>query len=133
VTPSVPAEPSVPAKPTSDLSLTYSGSTLQLKIVGTKLNTKSQFYLDTDNNKTTGFRIDGSKLGYDYLVENATLYKYSGRNNSWSWTKVTAVTCNKTNTAISVTVALKNLGLRSGAVVPTLFRSNDIKATDRLI
>jgi hypothetical protein len=132
VTPPVPTEPTVPAKPTSDLSLTYSGSTLQLQIVGTNLKTKSQFYLNTDNNTATGFRIDGAKLGYDYLIENATLYKYSGRNNSWSWTKVTAVTCNKTDTAISVTVALTSLGISSGAVVPTLFRSNDIKATDRL-
>lgn len=47
-----------------------------------------QFFIDTDNNSSTGFSFkDG---GADFLLENSNLYKFTGVNsNHWSWNLVT--------------------------------------------
>lgn len=44
----------------------------------------TQFYIDSDNNSSTGF--DNANGGIDFLLENANLYKFTGINgNHWSW------------------------------------------------
>ncbi|MEA3286336.1 MAG: hypothetical protein U9Q77_03025 [Candidatus Marinimicrobia bacterium] len=42
-------------------------------------------FLDTDENFSTGFHSGGSALGADYMVENSSLWHYTGSNDSWSW------------------------------------------------
>ena len=41
--------------------------------------------INTDNNRQNGY------YGYEYLLEGATLYKYTGNSNSWSWQSIGAV------------------------------------------
>ena len=41
-------------------------------------------YIDTDRNPATGFPIL-SNVGANFLLENGTLYRYTGSGGSWSW------------------------------------------------
>lgn len=47
-------------------------------------------YLDTDGHRKTGYRgsEDTFPIGADYLLQGATLYRYSGDGIGWSWTIV---------------------------------------------
>jgi len=66
------------------------------------LNSAYTEYLDTDNDKTTGF-IGGAgtfPIGADYMVQGATVYHYTGTGTNWSWLSVgTATTSVSGNTA----------------------------------
>jgi len=44
-------------------------------------------YIDTDNDRTTGFRgfSDEFALGADILLETDDVYRYTGTGTSWSW------------------------------------------------
>lgn len=54
-------------------------------------NTGHQLYIDTDNNTSTGFSISG--IGADLLIESASLYRFSGINNTiWGWTFDSGIT-----------------------------------------
>lgn len=46
-------------------------------------------YLDTDNNRNTGFRgfSDEFPIGVDVIVEGFTLHKYTGTGLNWNWTE----------------------------------------------
>ena len=46
-----------------------------------------QAYLDTDNNPSSGFKLN-DEVGADYLSEGRALYKYNGNGTTWSWVKV---------------------------------------------
>lgn len=43
-----------------------------------------QVFLDTDQNRNTGFSIGG--IGAEFLLENGTLNAYAGSGNDWKWT-----------------------------------------------
>ena len=45
-------------------------------------------FFDTDKNTETGFHSDSSLIGADYMIENSSLWKYSGTNGSWGWSLV---------------------------------------------
>lgn len=47
-------------------------------------------YIDTDQNVNTGLRTNG--IGANYLVENNSLYRYTGTGSNWSWAVVKTVT-----------------------------------------
>ena len=42
-------------------------------------------FIDSDNNAATGYAVGG--VGADYMIENGTVYHYSGTNGAWSWAK----------------------------------------------
>lgn len=50
-------------------------------------------YLDTDGKRETGFRggEDTFPIGAEYLLQGATLYRYTGDGTAWSWTTEGAV------------------------------------------
>jgi hypothetical protein len=46
-------------------------------------------YIDQDRSPQTGFQYvdaNGTLLGADYLIENGSLYRYSGSGPDWNWT-----------------------------------------------
>jgi peptidoglycan/xylan/chitin deacetylase (PgdA/CDA1 family) len=47
----------------------------------------SQWLLDTDSDSVTGFRGFSGEyaLGVDYLIEGASIHRYTGSGNDWSW------------------------------------------------
>jgi len=55
----------------------------------------SDIYLDTDANRTTGFRggANNFPIGADYLLQGSALYRYTGSTGTeWSWSSVGIVT-----------------------------------------
>lgn len=46
-----------------------------------------KWYLDTDRSATSGFRGAGAWMthGYDYMIEGAWLYRYTGSGEDWAW------------------------------------------------
>ncbi len=65
-------------------------------------------FLDTDRDATTGFR--GYGVGAQFLVENGTLYRYSGAGGAWGWTRVKSVTSVLGPDSATVTVLRADIG-----------------------
>jgi hypothetical protein len=79
-------------------SFSYSGSPAYLRV-----------YIDSDNNAKTGYSSGG--IGIDYLIENNTLYKFSGTSPSnWSFKAVTSSNMVKTSSTVKWQVARSALG-----------------------
>ncbi len=86
-------------------------------------------FFDCDLDTSTGFHSGGSYAGIDYMVENESLWKYSGTNGEWSWTykgniglrKGTAET-NRVELAVDRSL-LSQAGMKD--VVGILFNIND--------
>lgn len=97
------------------------GCKLFLHADGTGLSTAtlSDFYINTDNNVATGYHAFGwNSAGADYLIENASVYRFTGANNTaWSWTPAGSGTFTKTNTTIDVSVPLSQLKLAAGKTI----------------
>lgn len=106
-------------------------TTLYLLVKGTNLKTKSQFYIDADNNYATGFKAVWSNSGVEYLIENQYLYKYSGTSNRWNWTEIGRVNIVKSGTSIGVSVPLAKLNLNINNVIHIGFMRADVR-TDTL-
>lgn len=73
----------------------------------TQLNYGYTWYLDTDQNATTGFKTFG--LGADYLIEGSNVYRFAGSSpTAWSWTLIgqatSAVLSNTAELAFDTTV-----------------------------
>jgi hypothetical protein len=59
------------------------------------LNGAYNLYLDADDNRTTGFRggANNFPIGAEYLLQGATLYRYTGTTGTdWSWSSVGVAT-----------------------------------------
>jgi len=65
-------------------------------------------YLDTDQNTATGFLSNG--IGANYLLENNTLYNYTGTGGDWSWAAVKTVTYTNAGNVARWTVARSDIG-----------------------
>lgn len=116
-----------------NLSAANNDTHLYLLVKGTGLNVKGQFYIDTDNNKSTGFNPTGwGQSGADYMLENNYLWKYNGSNNSWSWTnnKIMA-SFSRNDTTVEVAVPFNDLGISAGSTIGIGYLKND-SPTERL-
>ncbi|MBN8650487.1 MAG: DUF4832 domain-containing protein [Cytophagales bacterium] len=62
-----------------------------LTVQGSSLPSTYEAFLNTDNNTSTGF-IDATwnPMGADFMIQNGSLYAYSGSGNAWGWTLVQA-------------------------------------------
>ena len=74
----------------SSLKAYHDADKLYLLVAGS-LNANNQFYLDTDNSNGTGYRdaAQWSDMGADFLIENGTLFSYTGSGTDFSWSPVT--------------------------------------------
>jgi hypothetical protein len=73
-------------------------------------------FIDSDGNTSSGYSING--IGADYLIENSTLYKFSGANSStWGWTAVKAISFTGATGSASFTVARADIGTPSAIKV----------------
>lgn len=111
------------------------GTNLYLLVQGSGLNVKSQFYLNTDNNASTGFNPTGwASGGIDSLLENQSLFAYAGSANSWNWTLAATLGTGqfaRNDSVIELAIPLSSLGLSAGNAIKIGFISND-SATNRL-
>lgn len=53
----------------------------------TRITWGNAIFVDTDLNFNSGFRgfQNDSPIGIDYLIEAASVYRYTGNGNSWNW------------------------------------------------
>ncbi len=65
-------------------------------------------YIDADQNTATGFLTTG--IGANFLLENNTLYRYTGTGNNWSWASVKTVTYTNSSNVVRWTVARGDIG-----------------------
>lgn len=88
-----------------------------------------QWYLDTDRSATSGFHGAGGWMtnGYDYLLEGATLYRYTGDGQSWSWAAAGAGTYAYLSNRIELAVA--RAGLSDAFVLFGSFGTNGARDT----
>jgi hypothetical protein len=100
------------------------GTTLTFTVAGTGLNTKSQLFIALDS-EARGYRYTWPTADIKFLVENTTLYAYSGSGSSWSWARVSAVTVAKSATSVSIQVPLAAIGVAPGATVRLGFITAD--------
>ena len=70
--------------------------------------TWTRVYIDANQTAASGYAMNGT--GADYLVENGMLYRYSGTNGSWSWTKVKQLPFALGATSATLTVAKTDIG-----------------------
>jgi len=95
--------------------------------------------MNSDNNGNTGFAVKNwSASGADFMVENGTLYRYSGNGSTWSWTKVTGFVSQNNysanDTVIELAIPQTLLGISIGSTVQLGFvwsdsASNQLPAT----
>ncbi|MEI6602884.1 MAG: DUF4832 domain-containing protein [Clostridia bacterium] len=125
LTPTATATPMPTPNPIKAMTISNTSSYVNLRISGSNLNTKSQFFIDSDNQKSTGFLTKWRTSGFEYLIENKILYKYSGTNNQWKWTRIKDLAFSRTDALISVILPIKSVGLADGKVFRVGFISND--------
>lgn len=70
--------------------------------------TWTRVYIDANQTATSGYPLSGT--GADYLVENGVLYRYSGANGSWGWTKVKQVPFTQGAASATLSVAKTDIG-----------------------
>ena len=118
------------------LKVTNNTTNLYVLVTGTGLDTKSQFFIDADDDYLTGYHASGfinvstESTGAEFMIENDLLYSYTGPSagagrNAWSWSTVGAITIVKTGTVIELGVPLASLGISEGQDVGVAFISND--------
>lgn len=65
-------------------------------------------YIDTDQSSGTGFQSNG--IGANYLVENNTLYRYTGTGSDWSWGSIKTVTYTNSGGIAKWTIMRTDIG-----------------------
>ncbi len=86
-------------------------------------------FIDVDDDTATGFHSGGSYGGFDYMVENENLWRYSGTRGEWSWQHVGAVAYQIGNTdagRIEMAVPLQQLGITGSQTIGLVFNVNDL-------
>lgn len=77
------------------------------------LSTNYQVFIDTDNNSSGSNEYTGSiwsSTGFNYMIENGTLYLYTGTGSSWSWSSQGSVSAVKTSSVLEMGIAKSMLG-----------------------
>ncbi|MCX7842199.1 MAG: fibronectin type III domain-containing protein [Clostridia bacterium] len=75
---------------------------------------KWSIYLDTDKNEATGYKgHQWLKCGADYLIDNGFIYKYSGKNDDWSWKAGGKAEIKAKDNVFEFGVKLSDLGIAS--------------------
>lgn len=92
---------------------------LYVLVTGQLLTEKGQLYINTDQNGKNNFEAPfWTDSGSEYLIEDGTLYKYSGTGKTnWAWTKVRSYKSDKqyyaSPTAVELAISLSDLGVAS--------------------
>ena len=84
-------------------------------------------FFDTDNSGATGFHSGESFGGFDYMIENGTLYSYAGNNGEWGWNYIGDVVSafSNGNNRTEMAIPFSQLGLSGGETIGLVFNIND--------
>ncbi|MEI6131593.1 MAG: DUF4832 domain-containing protein [Bacillota bacterium] len=124
-TPMPTPAPTPTTNPVKSLLISNNTSNISLTVNGQNLNAKSQFFFNSDNNANTGLKSKWKTSGFDYLLENGILYKYTGVYNSWKWTRVIGVSVTKSNQKITAVFGMEIMGGVSQKIIGVAYISND--------
>jgi hypothetical protein len=86
---------------------------------GTSISTNYEIFIDTDNDNTgTGEYTASSwpSTGFNYMVENGTLFVYAGTGANWLWNSLGAVTAVKNTTVLEARIPKSSLGTLSSTI-----------------
>ena len=87
------------------LKIFNTSDTLFILVQGNKLYQDDEFFLDADNDSTTGaFYGPWKYSGFDYLLKNDTLYSYDGTDHNWKWKYISDVVMNQNSKVIELKV-----------------------------
>ncbi len=90
-------------------------------------------FFDTDNDTSTGFHSDGSHAGIDFMVENESLWEYTGQNGEWSWAYRGTAILMKGNTEtnrVELSVSRNTLSIPNSQMdIKIVFNINDLDDT----
>jgi hypothetical protein len=99
-----------PGQPASIFKSYNSSDSLYYLIQGNSLQPTYQLFIDADNLETTGYyALQWKPNGADYLIENGSLYKYSGISGEWSWELVKAISASQNDSTIETGLAIADL------------------------
>ncbi len=83
----------------------------------------SYFFLDSDNDSSTGYRSahwSGGNTGVDYLVENGSLFYHPANDGNWDWNYVGPINLQKTAAEVQVSIRLSDLGFNISHIPGTM-------------
>lgn len=99
------------AQTISSLTTSYTDTTATYQFRYTGTPQRYQIFLDTDLKPETGYKLNAS-LGANYLIENKSLYKFSGSSTTtWGWTLVrSGLNVSNSNGTYKVTISRADIG-----------------------
>ncbi|HVV52914.1 MAG TPA: alkaline phosphatase family protein [Polyangia bacterium] len=103
-----PVELAVASAAITSTAATNDAATVTYAVAYTGSHQFFRVYVDADQRAATGFAYAG--IGAEFLVENQTLYRYTGSGADWSWAAVQAVTFTNAGGKASWTVPRSALG-----------------------
>jgi hypothetical protein len=86
---------------------------------GSSINANYEIFIDSDNNNSgTNEYVasDWPSTGFNYMVENGTLFSYAGSGTDWLWTSLGAVTAVKNATVLEARISKSSLGTLSSSI-----------------
>ena len=87
-------------------------------------------FFDTDNDTSTGFHSDGTHAGIDFMIENESLWEYTGQSGEWSWSSRGSVILMKGNSEtnrVELSVNRNTLGIPNDQKdIQIVFNINDL-------
>jgi hypothetical protein len=86
-------------------------------------------YLDSDNQASSGYNFE--LMGADYLLQGASLYRYTGTGENWSWEYLGEVDYVASGNRAELSLAKQQLGLGDEAgSYRALFYGTDASGND---
>ena len=85
-------------------------------------------FIDTDNDTATGFHSGGSYSGFDYMVENSSLWKYAGTNGEWNWSyagETVYAQGTSESSRVELAIPFSQLNIHTSRVIGVVFNIND--------
>ncbi|MDN4619776.1 DUF4832 domain-containing protein [Paenibacillus sp. PsM32] len=118
------------------LKVTQNSTNLYALVQGAGLSTATgSFWLNTDNNTATGYQASGwGVTGIEWMLENNTLYRYTGDGTSWSWNAISTLPASqfvRNSSTIETSIPLSTLQLAVGNTIKIGYIDNN-SATNRL-
>lgn len=116
------------------LKLSHDDRHLYFMTEGTDLDSKTQYYLNTDDDPETGYQTSAwTDSGADVLIESGRMYQYTGSGKNWSWKLMANLKSSSQYVAsdkvIEAALPLADLGLEPGDSLRIGVLLNDDKTT----
>ena len=85
-------------------------------------------FIDVDNDTSTGFHSGGSYGGFDFMIENTSLWKYTGTAGEWQWNYIgeTVYALGESdNSRMELSVSYAQLDITDNRTIGVVFNVND--------